>query len=183
MSTMRVYALQFNLFLLLAALLPLLGGCGSLRHKDEPVSALAVYVSVAPDTSTAFKGATETVSVLRSDPVQVTVDKQPILTEGNVVAAKIIDTPAAPGIELRFDAMGTVILEQYSATNPGGHFVIYGEWGKDLKERRWLMAPLITSRIQDGILSFTPDMSRDEAAQFVLGLNNIAKRFQTNPTE
>jgi hypothetical protein len=79
--------------------------------------------------------------------------------------------------------MGTVVLEQCSATNPGGHFVVYGQWGKDLKNKRWLMAPLITGRIHDGILSFTPDMSRDEATNFVQGLNNVAKTFQTEPTE
>jgi hypothetical protein len=45
------------------------------------------------------------------------------------------------------------------------------------------MAPLITGRMHDGILSFTPDMSRDEATNFVQGLNNVAKTFQTEPTE
>ena len=182
-STMRVYRLRFNLFLMLAALLPLLGGCESLMgHKEEHLATVAIYVS-ASNTESAFKGSTETVSVLRSDPVQVTIDKQPVLTEGNLVAAKIVNTPDAPGIELRFDPMGTVVLEQYSATNPGGHFVIYGQWGKDLKNRRWLMAPLITGRINDGILSFTPDMSRDEAVEFVQGLNNVAKKFQTDTSE
>jgi len=79
--------------------------------------------------------------------------------------------------------MGTVVLEQYSATNPGGHFVIYGQWGKKLKNGRWLMAPLITGRINNGLLSFTPDMTRDEATEFVKGLNNVAKQFQTDTTE
>ena len=182
-STMRVYTLRFNLFLLLAALSPLLGGCGSLGHSKEPVSALAVFVSVAPNTGNAFKGSTETVTVLRSAPVQVTIDKQPILTQNNVVAAKVISTPDAPAIDIQFDPMGTVALEQYSATNPGGHFVIFGEWGKDLKNQRWLMAPLITTRINNGILSFTPDMSRDEATEFVQGLNNVAKQNRGNQSE
>ncbi|HEY1789606.1 MAG TPA: hypothetical protein VGJ73_15720 [Verrucomicrobiae bacterium] len=182
---MRVYTLRFNLFLFLAALLPLLGGCSALGlgHKDEPVSALCVYVAVAPGRSTGSTSGTETVSVLRSNPVQITIDKTPVLTEGDVLAAKIIDTPEAPGIELRFDPMGTVVLEQCSATNPGGHLVIFGKWGKDLKNSRWLMAPLITERINNGLLSFTPDMTRDEAMQFVQGLNNVAKQFQTDPAE
>lgn len=180
---MRVYTLRFNLFLLLAVFFPLLGGCGSLGHKDEPTSALRIYVAVAPGTASDSPGGTETVSVLRSDPVQVTIDKTPILTEEDLVAAKIIDTPAAPGIELRFSPMGTVVLEQASATNPGGHLVIFGQWGKNLKNSRWLMAPLITQRINNGLLSFTPDMTRDEATEFVQGLNNVAKQFQTDTTE
>jgi hypothetical protein len=45
------------------------------------------------------------------------------------------------------------------------------------------MAPLITGRINNGLLSFTPDMTRDEATEFVKGLNNVAKQFQTDTTE
>ena len=95
----------------------------------------------------------------------------------------MIDTPGAPAIELRFDENGTWILEQFSAGNPGGHFVIFGQWDKDGKKSRWLAAPLINQRINNGILSFTPDMSRDEATNFVAGLKNVAKQFQSNPTE
>ncbi|MGH8025084.1 MAG: hypothetical protein ACRED1_15955 [Limisphaerales bacterium] len=180
---MRVYTLRFNLFLLLSALAPVLAGCEAFHHKHEPLSALAVYVSVAPNTATGpFSGA-KTVSVLRADPVKVTIDTQPILTEQDVVAAKVINTPDAPAIDIQFSPMGTVVLEQYSATNPGGHFVILGKWGKDLQYTRWLMAPLITTRITDGVLSFTPDMSRDEANQFVLGLNNVAKQKQSDQNE
>lgn len=180
-STMRVYSLRFNLFLWLAVL-PLLGGCASWGHKDEIVAAVRIHMAVAADT-TAQNGMTETVPVLRAEPVQITIEKQPILTEQNLVAAKVIDTPDSPAIELRFDENGTWILEQYSAGNPGGHFVIFAQWGKDLKNYRWVAAPLISQRINNGILSFTPDMTRDEATNFVFGLNNVAKQFQTNPSE
>lgn len=179
-NTMKVYRLRFNLFLWLAAL-PLFGGCSSLWHKDEPLSTLRIHMAVAADT--AKNSTEETVSVLRAEPVQITIDRQPILTEANLVAAKVVDTPDSPAIELRFDGNGTWILEQYSAGNPGGHFVIFGQWGKDLTNSRWLAAPLISQRINNGILSFTPDMSRDEATNFVFGLNNVARQFQSNPTE
>jgi hypothetical protein len=35
----------------------------------------------------------QTVSVLRSDPVLVTIAPEPILTEANIIKAKVIDTP------------------------------------------------------------------------------------------
>ena len=178
---MRVYRLRFNLFLWLAAL-PLFGGCAFMGHKDEAVSAIRIHMAVALDTSSGGKNSPEqTVSVLRAEPVQLTVDKQPILTEENLVAVKMVNTPEAPAIELRFDENGTWILEQYSAANPGGHFVIFGQWGKDLKNSRWLAAPLISRRINNGMLSFTPDMSQDEATNFVEGLKNVVKQFQSNP--
>jgi hypothetical protein len=48
-----------------------------------------------------------------------------------------------------------------------------------LKDGRWVAAPLITGRNATGILAFTPDMSHDEAQQFVAGLNAVAKKIQT----
>ena len=178
---MKAYTLRFNHFLALMILPVALCGCASWFKGDQPMAGLRVHIELAR-TDMAGPQA-ETVSVLRADPVQVTVDKNPILTEANVVAAKLISTPVAPAIEIRFDENGTWILEQYSASNPGGHFVIFGRWGKKLKDGRWLAAPLITQRINDGILSFTPDMSREEAGQFIVGLSNVVKQFQTSSNE
>jgi preprotein translocase subunit SecD len=180
---MKAYMRRFNLFLALAVLLAPLCGCSYFEKRNEPTGAMRIHIELASDNAPATMSAAQTVSVFRADPISVTVDKDPILTEANLVAAKVISTPDAPAIEVRFDENGTWILEQYSASNPGKHFVIFGQWGKHLNDGRWLAAPLITRRINDGILSFTPDMSRDEANQFVLGLNNVAKEFQTKPTE
>jgi hypothetical protein len=69
-----------------------------------------------------------------------------------------------------------LMLEQYSAANPGRHFVIFGQWGDKLVNGRWLAAPLITHRISNGVLAFTPDITRAEADQLVLGLNNAAAK-------
>jgi len=115
--------------------------------------------------------------VLRFDPVSVTIGHDPILTEDNVAAARVIDTPGGFAIEIRFDESGALMLEQYSAANPGRHFVIFGQWGEKLANGRWLAAPLITHRIGDSLLAFTPDTTRDEADQLVLGLDNVAKNI------
>lgn len=176
MSTMKVYALRFNLFFALA-LAVVLCGCSTWFHKPRPTAALRVHIELSPANIANHVDAAQTISLLRADPVQVTIDKDPILTEANVVAARLIDTPESPAIEVRFDENGTWILEQYSASNPGGHFVIFGQWGKNIQDGRWLAAPIITKRISNGILSFTPDMSRAEAGQLVLGLSNVAKPF------
>lgn len=181
---MKVYTRRFNLFLALAFLLVPLCGCSLLSgHRNEPLAAMRVYIEVAPGAASGAMNESQTVSVLRSAPVTVTIDKEPVLTEANLIAAKVINTPDAPAIEVRFDENGTWILEQYSAANPGRHFVIFGSWGKNLKESRWLAAPLITQRINNGILSFTPDMTLDEANQFVLGLKNAIQQFQTSSSE
>jgi preprotein translocase subunit SecD len=177
---------RFNLFLALVVLAALLAGCQAMQtlgfKKDEPLGALRVHIELSPSNAALSKDTAQTVTVLRADPVNVTIDKDPVLTENNLVAAKVVKTPDAPSIEVRFDENGTWILEQYSAANPGRHFVIYAQWGKDMKEGRWIAAPLITRRLTDGILSFTPDMSTNETDQLITGLNNVIKEFQTTPS-
>jgi hypothetical protein len=48
-----------------------------------------------------------------------------------------------------------------------------------LKDCRWLAAPVISHRIGDGVLVFTPDATREEAEEIALGLNNVAKKTHT----
>ena len=174
---MKVYPSGFNIYLALFAAVALLAGCQTHKtavKEDKQVSALRVYIESNPDTA----GMSQTVSVLRSDPVSVTIMHDPILSESQIVAARVLDAPAGAGfaVEVKLADMPTLLLEQYSAANPGRHFVIWGQWGDKVKATRWLAAPLITHRITDGIMSFTPDMSRDDAYRLVLGLNNLAKK-------
>jgi len=173
---MKVCARQFNIYL--AAAFALFLVCGCQTHKKDPrdkvVAALRVHLEVAANSG----DIAQTISVLRSDPVVVTIARDPILTEANIIAARIIDSAGGFGIQVQFDESATWMLEQYSASNPGKHFVIYGQWGDKLANGRWLAAPLITHRIGDGKLTFTADLSREEADQLVLGLNNVAKKIQ-----
>jgi preprotein translocase subunit SecD len=164
---------RFNLYLALIAVLGLFSGCHSFGHK-EPDAALRVHIQTNPDGLDTSQSTSQTVSVLRSDPVAVTIARNPVLTEANIVAATVKDTPGGFAIVIQFDENGTWTLEQFSAANPGGHFAIFGQWGGKLINGRWLAAPLITHRIADGVLSFTPDATRAEADQLVLGLTHVA---------
>lgn len=166
---MKAITRRFNLFLALASL-ALLCGCQT-DKKPKDVATLRVFI----ESNTANSGSTKTVSVLRSDPMLVTIYGEPILSEANIVEARVIDTRGGFAIQIQFDEISGTILEQYSAANPGRHFAIMAQWGQKLVNSRWLAAPLITRRIADGKLSFTPDMTREEADQLVLGLNNAAR--------
>ncbi|MGA9779904.1 MAG: hypothetical protein WBS33_16705 [Verrucomicrobiia bacterium] len=169
---MEAWSRQFNIYLALAATLGLLCGCQT-NKPHGPIAALRLHIEASPSSA----GMTQTISVPRDDPVLVTIMQQPVLTEANLVAARIIDTPGGFAIEVHFDETGTWMLEQYSAANTGLHFAIFGQWGKKLAEGRWLAAPLITHRIANGVLAFTPDMTRPEADQFTLGLSNTAQFY------
>jgi len=109
--------------------------------------------------------------------VLITIAKEPVLTEANIIAAKVIDARGGIALQIQFDESSALMLEQYSAANPGKHFAIFGQWGEKQANGRWLAAPIITRRIADGMLSFTPDMSREEADRLVLGLNNVTKKI------
>jgi hypothetical protein len=170
---MKVLARRFNIYLALAFLLGPACGCQTGKPGKE-VGALRVHIEVSPDPA----GTSQNISMLRSDPVLVTIKREPILTEANIVTGKVIDARGGFAIEIKFDENGTWLLEQYSAANPGGHFVIWGQWSEKPVDSRWLAAPIITHRIADGVLAFTPDCSREEADQLVPGLNNVAKKIR-----
>jgi hypothetical protein len=169
---MKALARRFNIYLALVVLLGL--ACGCQTTKKTQTAALRVHIETSPDPT----GSSLTISVLRSDPVLITIKREPILTEANIVQAKVIDNIGGFAIEIKFDENGTWLLEQYSAANPGSHFVIWGQWSEKAINSRWLAAPIITRRIGNGVLSFNVDMSsREEAEQFVRGLNEAAKEI------
>jgi preprotein translocase subunit SecD len=168
---MKAITRRFNLFLALM-MLAALCGCQTEKHKkSKEVSALRLHIEAGANDS----GITQTVSVLRSDPTFIIIEKEAVLTEASLIDARVIDARGGIAIQIQFDESSALVLEQYSAANPGKHFAIFGQWGKKLTDGRWLAAPLITHRITGGSLSFTPDMSRAEADRLVLGLNNVAK--------
>jgi preprotein translocase subunit SecD len=121
-------------------------------------------------------GSGRTVSVMRSRPVLVTITDEAALTEANIIGAGLLETPGGYAIEVKFDETGTWMLEQFTTANSGRHFVIFSQWSEKGIDSRWLAAPLITRRIPNGLLSFTPDASKEEAQQIVTGLNNMAKK-------
>ena len=171
-STMRIWPGQFNLYFAPALALALLCGCQTDKNKSA-VAALRVHIEVTVPTATS-----QTVSILRSTPMLATILTEAILTEADIAGARIINAPGGFALQIQFNENAAWILEQYSAANPGKHFAIFGQWGEKLKDGRWLSAPLITRRIADGVLTFTPDASRDEMDNLVLGLNNVAQKIR-----
>ena len=172
---MNFYMPRFNTILQLIAVLALVAGCATGKKEDKQLAALRLHVESdgnAPDTS-------KEISVLRSQPMLVTIANEPVLTEANIIAAKLLETPGGFAVEVKFDETGGLILEQYSSAYQAKHFVIFAQWGEKLKEGRWLAVPLISRRINNATLVFSPDASREEASQLVNGLNRVAKKNAT----
>jgi preprotein translocase subunit SecD len=124
----------------------------------------------------------QVISMLRDHPLEVTVLRESFLTEADVTEARVVEAEGGFALSVHFDHRGQWLLEQYSAGNKGRRFAIESEFGPGMTTKRWLAAPVISRRIGDGVLTFTPDTSREEADQIVLGLNNVAKKVQAKST-
>jgi len=177
---MVIHVSRFNIILLLLLVLALFSGCQSAEsRRAKQVAVLRVHIETFPDNTRL----TDTATLFRTNPVVFNIAKNPFLVEGNVAGARIVEERGGFAMEVKFDHRGTMLLEQYTAANPRRHLVIFSQFGVNLEVYRWLAAPLITRRIPDGALTFTPDASREEADQIVLGLNNLAKETQPRSNE
>jgi preprotein translocase subunit SecD len=172
---MLIRVLRYNTYLLLPILLVCLAGCQSTERKQKrQVTVLRVHVEVFADSI----GLNKPVSIFRANPMTVSLKPDPFLTEAQVLGAKVIEDPAGFSLQIKFDRRGTQLLESVTASNPGRHLAIFCEFGEKLDKVRWLAAPVISRRISNGLLVFTPDADREEAEQVALGLNNVARETQ-----
>lgn len=146
-------------------------GCQSSTGPDKKsLAILSLHIESNPD----MPDVSSPVPIYRQNPMMVNVDKTPFLTEADLAGAKIVNVLGGFAIQLQFNDRSKWMLEQYTAANPGRRIAVLCRWDKKLKETRWLAAPSITRRISDGVLTFTPDATREESEKMVLGLNNMA---------
>lgn len=172
---MTARLIRFNIYFLLIAMLAFCFGCQTEAHKKKKaVATLSLHMEVGAYE----QEASDVISVLRDHPFDIRVLREAFLNEADVAEARIIDANGGFAISIRFDRRGQWLLEQYTAVNRGKRIAIECAFGPKLEEKRWIAAPVIQRRIADGVLTFTPDASREEAKEIVLGLNNVAKRVQ-----
>jgi len=179
---MEIRARRFNIYFCLAAVWLAAyagGGCASPEKKQrEQLGSLRVHLEVNTDPS----GFNTQVPIYRAQPVMVNVLKEPFLTEADLTGVRVVqDREGLFALELKFTRHGAWVIENYSASNPGKRFAVFAQWGVGGKNSRWLAAPRINYRITDATLVFTPDASREEVDELVLGLNNTAKKLENQP--
>lgn len=173
---MKIRLLSFNTYLMAALLLL---GCKtpqekrdsteSKRQKKE-MSTIRFHLEAEGDTT----GRASPVPILRAAPVLVNVIKDSFLDERDVLKATVIDTVGGFVIQIQFDDHGRFVLDTATSSNKGKRLAIMTE----STDRRWLAAPVISRRITDGIFTFTPDATREEATRIVRGLNNVSAKIR-----
>ncbi len=171
---MMIRVFRFNTYLLLALTLLFAGaGCKSSRKKDpnhytkKDEASLRLHLEVNADGSE-NNGA---ITVGRSNPFEINVEKRPFLTEFQIEKAAVIDALGGFSISVQFNKQGSFLLEQYTTGNKGRRMAIAAEFG----QMRWIAAPVIKERLGDGVLVFTPDTTRQEAERIVSGLTRVAE--------
>lgn len=157
----------FNTYLILIAALAL--GCHSTR-KPKEYSTFRLHIETNPDPS----GNNGPVTIGRSEPFGVNIEKAPFITEYHVENASLVDALGGFQIMVQLNQQGTWLLEQYSMASREKRAAIFSNWG----EARWLAAPRLARRMSEGLLVFTPDASREEADRIVRGLNNLVKEIK-----
>lgn len=186
---MKNQPISFNIYLLLVSLF--LVGCettdtnkakkndaAKTQKKDER-KPKKEYATIRFHLETNLDGTpkTKVVPIYRASPIYVAVEELVFLDEGSVEQAALVDWAGTYAIRIKFNHHGSFYLDSLTTSNKGRRLVIYSEFGqsKDVVTNRWLAAPVIEQRNDSGILTFTPDASREEAERIVNGLNNIAK--------
>jgi len=170
---MMIRVLRFNIYLLLLLVIGAAIGCKSSEPKDPnkytktDEASLRLHLEVNPDGSEN----NGPITVGLKSPFELNVQKAPFVTEFQIEKAAVVEVLGGFSISVQFDKQGSMLLEQYTTGSKGKHMGISAEFG----QLRWIAAPVITKRIGDGLLVFTPDTTREEAERIVSGLNRVAK--------
>lgn len=160
----------FNGFLVLIALV-LAAGCATSEERQRKKQISSMRIHLESDQQSDHSSA---ISVIRSSPMLLNIEREPVLDENNVAAAMLEDQAGGFVVRLQFNRQGSWILDRTTVMNKGKHLAIFSYFG----QARWLAAPEIRSRNSTGQLTFTPDCTREEAERFVRGLNNVVHKIE-----
>lgn len=188
---------SFNLFLGLATLVLCWGVHGATpeekqREKEleqkkkleaKQMAQIRVYREVTDFSGRASELGTLGVNkatVGRTDPVEMTVQRDAVLDERDVKRATLVEQrDQSYSIAVEFVQRGSMVLHMNSVAAKGQRLVIAARWSDGTNVfNRWIAAPLQRRALDQGIIVFTPDMSREESAIFVRGLNNVAIKLK-----
>jgi hypothetical protein len=169
-ENMKNHPLAFNIILMLATVF--LGACKTGKDKE---AAEATFLRLHLETNRDGTQHNSSVPVYRAKPMLLNVERNASLDEGFMKKAEVVDVDEFGGFAIRliFNDTGKQRLDYLTTANKGRRLGIHARWTED----RWLGAPIITRRIDDGIFIFTPDASREEADRIVEGLENVIKKL------
>jgi hypothetical protein len=120
---------SINIYFLLACVL-LAGGCAMIKKataKKKEESTMRLYIEGERADST-----TAGTVLVTSNKIPFTVEREPFLTEGDLIKASIVNDPGGESysIQLVFNDHGALLLDMYTAENKGKHIIVFSQWPK-----------------------------------------------------
>jgi preprotein translocase subunit SecD len=172
---MKIRLARFNIYYSMLLLLGLaLGGWGCQTDNGQQkapkkgFSLLRLHLEVNAD-GTDKNG---TVMVGRHAPFPVNVNKLAFVEPTHLARASLVEDEGGFKLRILLNRQGAWLLEQYTVANKGRRIAVFAE----LDDFCWIAAPVISKRISDGVFTFTPDATREEAENLVLGLTKMIKK-------
>ena len=172
----------FNFIFLFAAAFLLLSGCvtdkappkskeqkAKEKQEKKEQSVIELHLETSPSVS-----GSNVIPIYRQNPSYLAVDPNAFLNSGSLVKAAVVDQLDGFVIQLQFDSHGTFVLDTVTTANKSKRIAILVIF----PEKRWIAAPLINQRNSSGVLTFTPDATREEAERIVRGLNNVTAQLR-----
>ncbi len=153
--------------LLVASLGLALGSGCALFGKKEPEVTLRIHEQVS---SSLPEEHYKVVKLPRAN-LKLSIDPNPVLSEGDVQSAELYQTVGGESIMLRFTIQGTIALEELTTRVRGSYLVIF-------LDKRPVAAWLVDRRITDGHLLVEGDFTDEEARKAVAALNRLSKKRQ-----
>jgi hypothetical protein len=147
--------------LLFLALL-LTGGC-SLFQPKPPVVTLRFY----EEADRALPKSTIRVIDVPGTQQRITVDPYPVVTEKDIMEARLVPVPGGRAVHLSFDLHGANVLSEMSTRMRGRYVVV-------MFNERPIAAVLLETRITDGKFLLEGDLTEEEEITLVDDLNQIA---------
>jgi len=175
---MKLRLTPFNNYLVAAGLLCLALGCassGSDSKKPSKKEATGLRLFLETSQDPGAKG--NAVPIYRAHPMPVNVERTWFIDEGDVMQAAVVDVVGGFAIQIQFNFHGALALENATVTHRGLRIAVWANWN----QTRWLAAPMISAPLKDGVLTFTPDATREESDRIVRGLNNLAEKLGNKP--
>lgn len=145
------------------------------KKDDKPLTQLKIFVET-PENDLR----TETMRFFQKDPVDIVVDRTPILDETLIEDAAFVNGDYGYNIRLQFSRRGAWLLETETASSQGRRLVIFATFDET---ERVIAAIHIRRRIGTGALEFAPDATMEESQRIVDGLKNVIASIKKNSTQ
>ncbi len=175
---MKISLLRFNIILLLlCCIVPV--GCQTTKKDDKTAAIKKKYKKekVMLQFHLAGRPSAGGRNIrLSNNNVQVSVDANPFLDFRSIEGAQLIEDQYGYAIQVQFNSHGAFVLDTVTTEHRGKSIAIGATQPK--VEQTWLAAPAIQERNSSGFLTFTPDVTRDEAERIVYGVRNVVKEMK-----